>query len=133
VQETLRALETIGAIRKEGEPNRDGTLYRVLIPEEIEACRRHRAERRADEQELQFPSTGHDNDALHANRIKAYERDGYVCRSCGKQLTRFTATVERVKQLAEGGDLSVDNLVTLCLDCNARRSQQPAADVLAEK
>src|ERR1039457_6648296 len=39
VQDTLRALETIGAIRKEGEPNRDGTLYQVLIPEEIEACR----------------------------------------------------------------------------------------------
>jgi hypothetical protein len=58
VQETLRALETIGAIRKEGEPNRDGTLYRVLIPEEIEACRRFRAERIASEQQLKFPSTG---------------------------------------------------------------------------
>ena len=58
VQETLRALEAIGAIRKEGEPNRDGTLYRVLIPEEIEACRRFRAERIASEQQLKFPSTG---------------------------------------------------------------------------
>ena len=29
VQETIGALESIGAIRKEGEPNRDGTLYRV--------------------------------------------------------------------------------------------------------
>src|SRR5512146_877346 len=44
VQETLRALEHIGAIRKEGEPNRDGTPYRVLIPDEIEACRKFRAE-----------------------------------------------------------------------------------------
>ena len=58
VQETLRALEAIGAICKEGEPNRDGTLYRVLIPEEIEACRRFRAERIASEQQLKFPSTG---------------------------------------------------------------------------
>lgn len=58
VQDTLRALESIGAIRKEGEPNRDGTLYRVLIPDEIEACRKFRAERHAGEQQLKFPSTG---------------------------------------------------------------------------
>ncbi len=36
VQDTLRALEDVGAIRKEGEPNREGTLYRVLVPSEIE-------------------------------------------------------------------------------------------------
>lgn len=58
VQETIRALEGIGAIRKEGEPNRDGTLYRVLVPAEIEACRRFRAERLATEPELKFPSAG---------------------------------------------------------------------------
>ncbi len=32
VRETLAALESIGAIRKDGEPNRDGTLYRNLYP-----------------------------------------------------------------------------------------------------
>lgn len=58
VQDTLRALEAIGAIRKEDEPNRDGTLYRVLIPDEIEACRKFREERRASEQQLKFPSSG---------------------------------------------------------------------------
>jgi len=58
VQDTLRALETIGAIRKEGEPNRDGTLYRVMIPDEIEACRKYHEERLAAEQKLKFPSAG---------------------------------------------------------------------------
>jgi len=58
VQDTLRALESIGAICKEGEPNRDGTLYRVMIPDEIEACRKYREERRADNQQLKFPSSG---------------------------------------------------------------------------
>ena len=63
VQDTLRALEAIGAILKEGEPNRDGTLYRVLVPEEIDACRRYRAERiaadrSASEQQLRFPTAG---------------------------------------------------------------------------
>ncbi len=57
VQETIRALETVGAIRKEGEPNREGTLYRVMVPDEIEACRQFRAERLATEPELLFPLT----------------------------------------------------------------------------
>jgi hypothetical protein len=55
VQETIRALETIGAIRKEGEPNREGTLYRVMVPDEIEACRQFRNERMNAEPELLFP------------------------------------------------------------------------------
>ena len=58
VQDTLRALEAIGAIRKEGEPNRDGTLYRVMIPDEIDACKKYRVERLADEQKLKFPHAG---------------------------------------------------------------------------
>ena len=67
VQDTLRALEAIGAILKEGEPNRDGTLYRVLVPEDIDACRRYRAERIAaerstSEQQLRFPTAGIDFD-----------------------------------------------------------------------
>jgi hypothetical protein len=60
VQETIRALESIGAIHKEGEPNRDGTLYRVLIPSEIDACRKFRLERTVSEPQLKFPSTGID-------------------------------------------------------------------------
>jgi hypothetical protein len=58
VQETIRALEEVGAIRKEGEPNRDGTLYRVMVPSEIESCRRFRAERTVAEPELKFPAMG---------------------------------------------------------------------------
>jgi hypothetical protein len=47
VRDTLNNLESIGAIRKENEPNREGTLYRILRPEEIEACqnRRHKLQK----------------------------------------------------------------------------------------
>jgi len=58
VQDTIRALEDVGAIHKEGEPNREGTLYRVMVPNEIEACRRFRIERIVAEPELLFPSSG---------------------------------------------------------------------------
>jgi len=117
VQDTLRALEEIGAIQKLGEPNRQGTLYRVLIPDEIEACRKFRAERMAEEPAL-FPLS---NRGQHKKRMQVFERDGYKCRKCGKQLTRFTATVDYVKTPAEGGGESAENLVTTCSDCNSRR------------
>ena len=117
VQDTLRALEGIGAIRKEGDPNRQGTLYRVMIPDEIKACRDFRAERMAEEPKL-FPNA--EGDPLREKRVKVFERDGYACRSCGKQLTRFTATMDFVEPIAGGGDESVENLVTACADCNTR-------------
>jgi DNA-directed RNA polymerase subunit RPC12/RpoP len=120
VQETLRALEKIGAIQKLGEPNRQGTLYRVLIPDEIEACRKFRAERMAEETAL-FPLS---NKGQHQKRMQVFERDGYKCRKCGKQLTRFTATVDYVKLPAEGGDESAENLVTACADCSGRGSKK---------
>jgi hypothetical protein len=133
VTETLRALESIGVIRKEGEPNRDGTLYRVLIPDEIEACRKFRAERTAEEPKPEVPGSEIDFYNVGENRIKVYERDDYKCRYCGKQLTRFTATLDHVKPVAEGGDNSFDNLVTACLDCNSRKNRRPIGDFLAEQ
>ena len=114
VQDTLRALEEIGAIQKLGEPNRQGTLYRVLIPDEIEACRKFRAERIAEETAL-FPVS---NKGQHEKRIHVFERDEYECRDCQKQLTRFTATTDYVKPPDEGGDESAENLVTTCPDCH---------------
>lgn len=120
VQDTLRALEEIGAIQKLGEPNRQGTLYRVLIPDEIEACRKFRAERLIDEPAL-FPLSHKDQPG---KRMKIFERDGYKCRRCQKQLTRFTATVDYVKSPSEGGDESTENLLTTCADCNTRRHQR---------
>jgi hypothetical protein len=133
VHDTLRALEEIGAIRKEGEPNRDGTLYRVLIPEEIEACRKFRSERMASEPELFIDAANIDYYNDGQNRIKVFERDGYLCRYCQKQLTRFTATLDHVKPVAEGGDNSLENLVTACLDCNSRKNKRAAGDFPAKQ
>jgi hypothetical protein len=80
VTETLRALEVIGAIRKEGEPNREGTLYRVLIPDEIEACRKYRSERAARKPQAEIGGSEIDYYNVKGNRIKVYERDNYTCR-----------------------------------------------------
>jgi hypothetical protein len=133
VRETLRALESAGAIRKEGEPNSDGTLYRVLIPDEIEACRTYRSERTAAEPKPEVLAADIDHYNVRENRIKVYERDGYKCHYCEKQLTRFTATLDHVRPVAEGGNNSLENLVTACLGCNSRKHKRPLGDFLAEQ
>lgn len=129
VRQAMTALEAVGAIRQEGEPNREGTLYRVLLPEEIEACQRRRAERselpeiRATEREADFYN-------VRENRLKIYQRDKYLCTYCGKQLTRFTATLDHITPVSEGGDNSAENLKTACLQCNSRKTARPLGDFL---
>lgn len=133
VREIFRALEVIGAIRKEGEPNRDGTLYRVMIPDEIETCRNFRVERTTTEPKAEIATADIDYYNVRENRIKVYERDGYQCRYCEKQLTRFTATLDHVRPVAEGGDNGFENLVTACLGCNSRKHKRPVGDFLVER
>lgn len=133
VKEALMALERVGAVRREGEPNRDGTLYRVLIPDEIEACRNFRRERSAAESKPQVTDAEVDYYNVRENRAKVYERDGYKCRYCGKQLTRFTCTLDHVTPVTAGGTNALDNLVTACLSCNSKKHHRPVGDFLAEQ
>ncbi|MGE3279591.1 MAG: HNH endonuclease [Alphaproteobacteria bacterium] len=132
VQEAFEGLIAAGAIRQEGEPNREGTLYRVLLPEEIPACQRRRAERAKGASAI--PATEREADFYNVreNRIKIYERDNYQCAYCGKQLTRFSATLDHVIPVSEGGDNSAENLKTACLQCNSRKTARPLGDFLIE-
>jgi len=134
IQTAIDGLVALRAIRQEGEPARDGTLYRVLLPEEIEFCRQAREVRAAA---LPSPAIDEAREAdyynVRENRVKVYERDNYHCRYCQKQLTRFTATLDHVQPVAEGGDNSFGNLVTACLDCNSRKNVRPLGDFLAER
>lgn len=134
IRSSLRVLTSVGAIRSEGEPNRKGTLYRVLIPDEIEVCREYRRKRVAEEEKPLQPSEAEaDFYNVKENRLKVYERDEYQCRYCGKQLTRFTCTLDHVTPVAAGGTNALDNLVTACLTCNSKKHQRPVGDFLAEQ
>ncbi len=134
VQSGLDSLETIGAIRREAEPTREGTLYRVPpaggdrgVPPGQEARAAALPSPAVDElREVDYYN-------VRENRQKVYERDNYHCRYCQKQLTRFTATLDHVQPVAEGGDNSFGNLVTACLDCNSRKNVRPLGDFLAER
>jgi HNH endonuclease len=131
VRLTLHNLESLGAIRKENAPNRDGTLYRILLPEEIEACqqRRHELQKVAP---TAVNNLEPDYYNIRENRLKVWERDDYKCRYCGKQLTRFTATLDHVHPVAKGGKNSLENLVTACLECNSKKNVKPLGDFMAD-
>jgi len=130
LRDAMTRLEAIGAIRQDGEPNRDGTLYRLLLPNEIKICRRRRAERgqtatpRPKDQESDYYN-------IRQNRLKIYQRDNYQCTYCSKRLTRYTATLDHVTPVSKGGDNTASNLRTACLQCNSRKTARPVGDFLA--
>jgi 5-methylcytosine-specific restriction endonuclease McrA len=131
VQNTLEALVQIGALREEGAANRQGTLYRVMLPEEIEVCRRRRDVIAAPLTSLAASQRDADFYNVRENRVKIWERDAYQCKYCGDQLTRFTATLDHVRSVRDGGDNSFDNLITACLKCNSKKNHQLLGDFIA--
>jgi hypothetical protein len=132
IQGTLEALQAIGAIRKEGEPNREGTPYRILMPEEIELCQSARERLRIKAEPVEFLESDVDYYNIRQNRLKIYERDSYVCQHCDKQLTRFTATLDHVTAVSRGGDNSLTNLITACRECNSKKNSRLLGDFMAD-
>jgi hypothetical protein len=133
VQEALASLEEKGVIAKVGETNREGTLYKVNIPEEIEMCQPLIAQ--AEPEQLLPVDERRELDYYNVaeNRLRVFERDSYKCHYCEKQLTRFTATLDHIQPVSEGGDNSFDNLVTSCLHCNSRRGNRPVMEMLVSE
>lgn len=70
---------------------------------------------------------------VRENRHQIFERDGYKYAYCSKQLTRFTATLDHIKPVSEGGDNSYDNVTTACLACNSEKTGKPLGDFLADR
>jgi hypothetical protein len=130
VQDSLAALEKKGALVKAGETNRDGTLYKVCLPEEIELCRERMRLHAAEAPPEVDAAKELDYYNIAENRLKVFERDGYQCHYCRKQLTRFTATLDHIQPVSEGGDNSLHNLTTACLHCNSRRGSRPVMEAI---
>lgn len=133
VQKALQGLEDKGAISKAGDTNREGTLYKIHLPEEISLCQEFM--KQAQQAEITTIDAKKELDFYNVreNRLKVIERDEYKCRYCNKQLTRFNATLDHVQPVSKGGDNSYDNLVTACLHCNSQRSSRPVMDIITEK
>lgn len=133
VQKALSGLEDKGALKKVGDTTRDGTLYQIFLPEEIEICQQRMKEIQIEE----IPKVDLKKEAdyynIKENRYKVFERDSYKCHYCKKQLTRFSATLDHIQPVSEGGDNSFDNLVTSCLHCNSKRGAKPVMEAIINK
>lgn len=133
VRDALAGLVTKGAISLAGDTNGKGTPYRIHLPEEIPLCRDAMAKVQEEQLPQIDPKRELDFYNIKENRLKVFERDRYLCHHCGKQLTRFSATLDHLQPVSEGGDNSYGNLVTACLQCNSQRGAQPLMDYLTRK
>lgn len=134
VQKALQGLEEKGVISKAGDTNREGTLYKVYLPEEISICQERIREATQFKHDPTIDTMKElDYYNVSENRMKVFERDGYKCHYCNKQLTRFTATLDHIQPVSKGGDHSYDNLITSCLHCNSRRGNRPVMDIITDQ
>jgi hypothetical protein len=67
-------------------------------------------------------------------RRAIYERDGYACKWCHKELERGSKalTLDHKRPRSKGGDNSNGNLVTACRGCNSSRQTSPRPKVRPE-
>lgn len=131
VQTALQGLESKGAIRRPGETTREGTLYKICLPEEIPLCQERMKAAVAEDAPSPVDQTKElDYYNVAENREKIFERDAFQCHYCQKQLTRFTATLDHIQPVSRGGDNSIGNLVTACLHCNSRRGSRPVMEAI---
>src|ERR1043166_5838719 len=64
-------------------------------------------------------------------RVQVLRRDGYRCLMCGRTRDEVTLHVDHVTALADGGTDELDNLATLCADCNLGKADYRFTDYRA--
>lgn len=62
-------------------------------------------------------------------RASVLERDGFKCRRCGCGADQDAVLViDHIVPVARGGKSDIENLQTLCFDCNAGKTDSPPHD-----
>ena len=51
-------------------------------------------------------------------RHQVFKRDGYRCRECGASKDETSLEIDHIVPVARGGTNNIDNLQTLCRECN---------------
>ncbi len=113
VSKSLKGLEEKGVI-KVGDTNRAGTLYTVLLPEEVPLVKEKLSISPEREEEDYFTNPD--------KRRELFERDKWICQYCGEKVNQQNVTLDHFIPQSKGGDNSKDNLKTCCLVCNGIKS-----------
>ncbi len=114
ITSVLLDLEKKGCI-KIGDTNREGTLYTILLPDQIPMVKEKllaTAEPQPDDDYFTNPD----------KRKEVFERDKWICFYCGEKVTSENATLDHYIPQWKGGKHSKENLRTCCLVCNSIKS-----------
>lgn len=130
IKKSIDALKEKKIVSIVGETTRDGTLYKVEIPDEISICKEFMKQSTLENENVINIEKDIDYYNVVENRVKVFERDEYQCHYCSKQLTRFSATLDHIQPVSKNGDNSLCNLVTACLHCNSKRGNKPVMDYI---
>jgi len=68
-----------------------------------------------------------------STRKAIYERDGYACQYCGKDLSNVPASQRALDHKNPHGGNDPENLLTACKECNDRKEGKNAVDFLREE
>jgi len=109
----LKRLEQKGCI-KIGDTNRDGTLYTVLLPQEVASVKEKLSIVTEPIEDNYFKDP--------EKRKEIFERDKYTCHYCGEKVTPDNATLDHLIPQHINGKHTKENLKTSCLLCNSIKS-----------
>jgi 5-methylcytosine-specific restriction endonuclease McrA len=130
VRAALRRLVQHRALRLI-ERSKAGHVMDVRLPEEVPGARRRKAQTRVpvsspgcgNLEEIDFMRTPELRQAIHA-------REKGVCFYCLRHIGSQMQCLDHVIPRAQLGPNSYRNLVSSCMECNARKGAHPAADFL---
>jgi 5-methylcytosine-specific restriction endonuclease McrA len=124
-QRAVRRLAAQGALRVV-ERGKSGHLFEVWLPEEIRAVRERKRGGRTrvvNLEETDFLQSRALRQAIHA-------RERGRCFYCLRLLTAKMRSIDHVVPSVQMGLNSYRNLVSCCMECNSKKGQSPAEDVL---
>lgn len=114
VSEMLTSLEQKGCINI-GDTDRFGTLYTVVLPEDIPLV--------AEKIASAIPITKEEDYFTNPDKRKEiFEKDKWICQYCGDKVNQQNATLDHFVPQSKGGKHYKDNLRTCCLTCNSIKS-----------
>jgi 5-methylcytosine-specific restriction endonuclease McrA len=68
----------------------------------------------------------------HDLRMRVLDRDG-CCIYCGKELDKYTITLDHMIPKSKGGNDTMDNLVASCKECNTEKADMLPQEFLESK
>jgi uncharacterized protein YacL (UPF0231 family) len=114
VTTVLKRLEEKGCI-KVGDTNREGTLYKIILPGENPLVTKKILNISEVEEEEDYFNNPE-------KRKELFERDKWICYYCGEKVTEENATLDHLIPQSKGGKHTKDNLKTSCFICNSIKS-----------